>query len=126
MMLAELTGEEDEEEDDLRRIGRLLVEQYDDLHLRYRRQLLHTLRALVERPRRPLYLPFGSPFPRPDRLQAGEKFLLYRWLLKPEADSGQVIAYPVWLVVALEPRSEYTCPADSMPRRCRQTAHCRR
>jgi hypothetical protein len=31
MMLTGLTGEKDEEEDDLRRIGGLLVEQYNDL-----------------------------------------------------------------------------------------------
>jgi hypothetical protein len=95
----------------LRCINCLWAEQQDDLHPHYRRRLLETLRAVVERPRRPPYLPFRSPFPRPDRLQAGEKFLLYRWLLKPEADSGQVIAYPVWLVVtAAEPASEHSLP----------------
>jgi hypothetical protein len=37
--------------------------------------------------------------------------LLYRWLLKSEADYGHVIAYPVWLVVtAAEPASEYSLP----------------
>jgi hypothetical protein len=53
MMLTGLTGEEDEEEDDLRRISRLLAEQHDDLHLQYRRRLLDTLRAVIERPRLP-------------------------------------------------------------------------
>jgi hypothetical protein len=69
------------------------------------------LHAVVERPRRTPYLPLRSPFPRPDRLQAGEKFLLYRWLLKPESGYGEVIAYPIWLVVtAAESASEYSLP----------------
>jgi hypothetical protein len=106
-----VSGLSHDEEADLRRLGRMLSEQKDDLHPNYRRGLLETLHAVVERPRRPPYLPFRSPFPRPDRLQAGEKFLLHRWLLKPEPGYGEVIAYPIWLVVtAVESRSEYDLP----------------
>jgi hypothetical protein len=57
------------------------------------------------------YPPFRSSFPRPDRLQAGERFLLHRWLLTPEPGYGEVIAYPVCLAVtAVEPRSEQDLP----------------
>ncbi len=32
-------------------------------------------------------------------MQPGEKYLLHRWLLQPEKETGWVTALPVWLVV---------------------------
>jgi hypothetical protein len=59
-----MSGLSHDEEADLRRLGRLMSGQKDDLHPNYRRGLLGKLHAVVERPRHSPYLPFRSPFPR--------------------------------------------------------------
>ncbi|MDT8307886.1 MAG: hypothetical protein RRC07_18280, partial [Anaerolineae bacterium] len=52
-----------------------------------------------DRPMSPPYVAHRAPFPDAGRLNDGEKYLLYRWLLQREERYHLVFAYPVWLVV---------------------------
>ncbi|MCI0643450.1 MAG: hypothetical protein L0346_01010 [Chloroflexi bacterium] len=64
----------------------------------YRQELLGTLRAVLERPTAPPYVPSLATFPDANRLAEEEKYLLHHWLLHWEGDTS-CYAYPVWLVV---------------------------
>ncbi len=57
------------------------------------------LQELDQRPTQPPYVAHRSQWPERQKLQPGEKYLLYRWLLQPEKEAGWVTALPVWLVV---------------------------
>jgi hypothetical protein len=66
---------------------------------RYRDGLLTFLQHLLDRPRRAPHVGHRSTWPHRKHLKEGEKYLLYRWLLKEEKEDGWVTAAPVWLVV---------------------------
>jgi hypothetical protein len=57
------------------------------------------LNRLLARPGRAPSVGYRSTWPHRKHLQEGEKYLLYRWLLKNEKEDGWVTAAPVWLVV---------------------------
>jgi hypothetical protein len=54
----------------------------------------------LDRPVSPPYVAHRVPLPDAGRLNDGDKYLLYRWLLKREERYQLVFACPVWLVVA--------------------------
>jgi len=61
------------------------------------------LQELDQRPTQPPYVAHRSQWPERQKLQKGERYLLYRWLLQPEKEAGWVTALPVWLVVTESP-----------------------
>ncbi|MFW6097988.1 MAG: DUF7567 family protein [Chloroflexota bacterium] len=88
-----------DERRDLEQVAWELEEGVADGHRRYKAGLQETVRGLLDRPVSPPYVAHRVPFPDVGRLREGEKFLLHRWLLKPEERYRLVYAYPVWLVV---------------------------
>ncbi len=57
------------------------------------------LQELNQRPTQPPYVAHRSQWPERQKLQGRERYLLHRWLLQPEKETGWVMALPVWLVV---------------------------
>jgi hypothetical protein len=108
-----------DERRDLERTVWELERQIGDDSPAYKRGLLASVRKLRDRPVSPPYVAHRVPMPDAGRLNDGEKYLLYRWLLKREERYQLVFAYPVWLAVrAAEGNSGswYVLQANFCPR----------
>ncbi len=99
-----VTGLRGEERRKLSSAASLLARQGDG---RYREELVSTLNDLVQRPTHPPAVRTRSVWPQPQHLQAGERYLLHRWLLQREKD-GWKTAVPVWLVVEDAAQDRYS------------------
>lgn len=78
---------------------RALQKKVDDEFPTWKQSLSDTVQDLLARPARSPHVAFRVFFPDAGRSNEGEKYLLYRWLLKRERRHHLVCAYPIWLVV---------------------------
>ncbi len=97
MAFARMLGMAAAERQRLEEAIRLLARHVPDNHDKV--DLINWLQDLAARPSRAPYLPSRSPWPQRRHLQAGEKYLLHRWLLQREKERDWITAVPVWLVV---------------------------
>lgn len=88
--------------------------QVEDDSEGYRQGPLEAVKGLLVQPVAPPHVAYRAPFPDAGQLGKGEKYLLYRWLLRREDRYQLVCAYPVWLVVADGDASDWRVVKDNL------------